>query len=183
MKGLPAPVHMWAAAWEPAPKADPVGLPPALGSTDTSMSFAGRTTELGDLFAAWRRATTGTRQIVLLSGEPGIGKTRLAFEIARTAHDEGALALYGRCDEDAAAPYQPFTEVIDWYFTVAGVDVVTGPAPGELARLSQHRRERSRDAARFARFRRRDGPIPSLRRDRIVAEHARRTATCPTGSR
>ena len=47
---------------------------------------------------------------MLLAGEPGIGKTRLAAQLARQVHHEGATVLLGTCDEDASLPYQPFGE-------------------------------------------------------------------------
>ena len=47
---------------------------------------------------------------VLLAGEPGVGKSRLAAEWARVAHAGGALVLYGRCDEGLGAPLQPFVD-------------------------------------------------------------------------
>ena len=46
------------------------------------------------------------------SGEPGIGKTRLATELARRAHREGATVLYGRSDAESLVPYQPFITAI-----------------------------------------------------------------------
>ena len=52
------------------------------------------------------------RNAVLIAGEPGVGKTRLAGEWSRQAYDQGALVLYGRCDEDLGAPYQPFAEAL-----------------------------------------------------------------------
>ena len=47
-----------------------------------------------------------------VAGEAGIGKTRLAAELARAVHGEGALVLYGRCDEGLAVPYQPWVEAL-----------------------------------------------------------------------
>ncbi len=74
--------------------------------------FVGRGDELGQLFSVWQTALTGTTDAVLIGGEPGVGKTRLAGEWSRQAHAQGALVLYGRCDEDLGAPYQPFAEAL-----------------------------------------------------------------------
>ena len=74
--------------------------------------FVGRLSELERLFSAWQTALAGTTTAVLIAGEPGVGKTRLAGEWSRQAYDEGALVIYGRCDEDLAAPYQPFAEAL-----------------------------------------------------------------------
>ena len=55
-----------------------------------------------------------------------MGKSRLAREIARDAHAHGAHALFGSCDEDSIAPYQPFTEAGRYYLSkcpVPGIDV------------------------------------------------------------
>src|SRR5262249_18464039 len=48
----------------------------------------------------------------LIAGEPGVGKTRLAGEWSRLAYEQGGVVLYGRCDEDLGAPYQPFAEAL-----------------------------------------------------------------------
>ncbi len=74
--------------------------------------LAGRRDELERLGVAWRRARDGVRQLVFVAGEPGIGKTRLAGALAHQAHDEGGVVLYGRCDEEAIVPYQPFVEAL-----------------------------------------------------------------------
>jgi AAA ATPase domain len=71
---------------------------------------------------------------VPLCGEPGIGKTRTAAEVAQAAFDEGAIVLYGRCDEEVSAPYQPFAEALDWYSSHVA-DPVLGRHAGELSRL------------------------------------------------
>ena len=49
---------------------------------------------------------------VVISGEPGIGKSRLAAEAARAAHDAGATVLAGRCHEEPVGPFGPFVEAL-----------------------------------------------------------------------
>ncbi|WP_156766865.1 BTAD domain-containing putative transcriptional regulator, partial [Mycobacterium sp. E796] len=74
--------------------------------------FVGRGQELERLFSAWQTALAGGTNAMLIAGEPGVGKTRLAGEWSRQAYDQGALVIYGRCDEDLGAPYQPFAEAL-----------------------------------------------------------------------
>ena len=74
--------------------------------------FVGRGRELAQLFSAWQTALAGATNAMLIAGEPGVGKTRLAGEWSRQAYDQGALVIYGRCDEDLGAPYQPFAEAL-----------------------------------------------------------------------
>jgi DNA-binding SARP family transcriptional activator/tetratricopeptide (TPR) repeat protein len=74
--------------------------------------FVGREPELETLLRAWQDATIGQRSAVLVGGEPGVGKTRLAAELARIVAAEGAKVLYGRCDEDVGIPYQPWVEAL-----------------------------------------------------------------------
>ena len=94
--------------------AAPLQRPPLLARASGETPFVGRAAERLQLAAAWTRAREGQRQLVLLGGEPGIGKTRLSLEFARTCADQGTV-LNGRCDEDALVPYQPFVEALSWY--------------------------------------------------------------------
>ena len=55
----------------------------------------------------------GGREVVLIGGEAGAGKTRLAAEFARRCHDSGAIVLLGTCDEELALPYQPWVHALD----------------------------------------------------------------------
>ena len=80
-----------------------------------SGNFVGRQRELGSLREAWVRAAAGHRVLALVGGEPGIGKTALAGELAQLAHAGGGLVLYGRWDEHALAPYQAFREALADY--------------------------------------------------------------------
>jgi len=56
--------------------------------------LAGRRDELERLERAWQRAVDGTRELALLAGEPGIGKTRLAGALAHRVHGQGGVVLY-----------------------------------------------------------------------------------------
>jgi class 3 adenylate cyclase len=84
--------------------------PPAFARDDAG--FAGRVTALEELEAAWKRACSGTCQMVLVGGEAGIGKTRLVSELAHRAYEAGSVVLYGRCEDESVVPYQPFIEAL-----------------------------------------------------------------------
>ncbi len=67
--------------------------------------------ELAEARELWRRAQEGRGHCLLLSGEPGSGKTRLAREVIVQATLDGAVVLSGACYEyEAATPYLPFVE-------------------------------------------------------------------------
>ncbi|MFZ0063596.1 MAG: protein kinase [Pyrinomonadaceae bacterium] len=73
--------------------------------------MVGRASELAEARELWRRARDGHGHAVLLSGEPGAGKTRLAREMTIQAAVEGAVVLSGGCYEyEATTPYLPFVE-------------------------------------------------------------------------
>ncbi|WP_431285459.1 helix-turn-helix transcriptional regulator [Humitalea sp. 24SJ18S-53] len=76
-------------------------------------AFVGRHGELAHLTAALEASGAGKGQLVLLSGEPGIGKTRIAAELALRAEAAGARVLWGRChQEPGAPPYWCWTQVL-----------------------------------------------------------------------
>jgi transcriptional regulator with AAA-type ATPase domain len=80
--------------------------PPAALAREAERPFVGRAKELARLTAAWESVRAdSSRRLLLLAGEPGIGKTRLALRFARAALDDGAAVLLGRCSEDPLAPY------------------------------------------------------------------------------
>ncbi|WP_181780193.1 ATP-binding protein, partial [Pseudonocardia pini] len=76
------------------------------------IGLVGRVVERSALTAALDRARAGRSGAVLLSGDAGVGKSRLVGELTAAAGD--ALVLLGRCIETAGAelPYLPFTEVV-----------------------------------------------------------------------
>src|SRR6266536_1711889 len=78
--------------------------------------FVGREAELAALSADLDAAAGGCGGVVLLAGEPGIGKTRLAEELAAQATARGALVLWGRCWEGEGAPaFWPWVQVVRAY--------------------------------------------------------------------
>jgi tetratricopeptide (TPR) repeat protein len=100
--------------------------------------FIGRDEELERLRGLYAEAAAGRGKLMVISGEPGIGKTRLAIEIAAIASAEGANVMYGRCDEDTLVPYQPFVEALKQLVdAVPSADLAEtlGIAGGEISRL------------------------------------------------
>ncbi|MFL5831839.1 MAG: ATP-binding protein [Solirubrobacteraceae bacterium] len=86
--------------------------PPSLGRAQ-AMAFVGRQAELDRMRASWAGVHMHReRRIVLVTGEPGIGKTRLAHKFASVALAGGATVLLGRCSEEPLAPFEPFVEAL-----------------------------------------------------------------------
>lgn len=107
LKGFTEPWHLHRLQWQ-LPHAA-VSLPPSVRQSRPT-AFVGRGEILQRLHAHLEQPPP--RSLVLLAGEPGIGKTGLAAEFASRVHANGANVLFGRCDEDSVVPYQPFTEVL-----------------------------------------------------------------------
>jgi len=96
--------------------------------------FAGRAGELGELRRALDAARAGAGATVLIAGEAGIGKTRLAAELARHARSAGFEVLLGRSIElfGTELPYQPFAEALRPLGQLRGADRT---APGSQLRV------------------------------------------------
>src|SRR5256886_9723765 len=85
----------------------------------------GREAELSELEDALLAANRGDGQIVLLEGEAGVGKSRLASEVERRARKIGMPDLSGGCSEaELALPYLPFLEALGNYLTTVDLDQV-----------------------------------------------------------
>jgi DNA-binding SARP family transcriptional activator len=87
-------------------------LPPALELLADQASFVGRVTELETLREVWQLARGGRTLVAFITGEPGIGKSRLVSELAVTVHEDGGRVLLGACFEDADEPYGPFAQAV-----------------------------------------------------------------------
>jgi DNA-binding SARP family transcriptional activator len=92
------------------PGAGPAGRPAAV--VPITGAFVGRRPQLDRLGAAWTDARVGRRRTVLVAGEAGIGKTRLAAQLAILAERDGGVVLAGRCDPHLGVPYLPLREAI-----------------------------------------------------------------------
>ncbi len=87
-------------------------------ATDIGLSpdFVGRRREIAELTAALDDALGGRGRLVMLAGEPGIGKTRTSQELATYAAMRGAQVLWGRCyEEQGMPPYWPWVQAIRSY--------------------------------------------------------------------
>lgn len=74
--------------------------------------LAGRTAEMEALRRAWAEAVNGHGGMVMLGGEAGVGKSRLAAELAGEVDADGATVLVGRCPAGGAEPYHPLVEAL-----------------------------------------------------------------------
>jgi eukaryotic-like serine/threonine-protein kinase len=107
--------------------------------------FVGRERELGDLRRGLDDARSGRGRMLMLLGEAGIGKTRLAQEFATYASLRGAQVLWGRCDVAQAAPaLWVWTQVIREYVQTrkpADVAADMGPGAADIAAFVSEVRE------------------------------------------
>jgi class 3 adenylate cyclase/tetratricopeptide (TPR) repeat protein len=108
---------------------------PTLGKT----RFVGRDSERADMRRFVEQAAGGRGALVMIGGEPGVGKTRITEEVAEEAASRGMMALVGHCQEtEAPLPYAPVVEILE--ATTRGVSRETlleafGDAAPELARI------------------------------------------------
>ena len=112
------------------PLSDPV---PALGSRP----LYGRAAELRTLMAAWTAARAGHGRVVLITGEAGIGKTRLVAELARRAENAGARTAIGAgVDVGGAAPLATWQELVPQLARGVPAPPEDADWPAELGRLA-----------------------------------------------
>ena len=137
---------------DPAPaRADHQRTPPVVldvspFSLAERTAFVGRETERRAIRAVIDRALSGHGSLVMLGGGPGVGKTRLAMEMAEYASRVGFRCLVGHCYErDEPFPYLPFVEIIE-------------SSLAQAASLDDYRRRMGDNAAELAQI------APSLRR-------------------
>jgi DNA-binding SARP family transcriptional activator len=108
-------------------------------ATGRGGAFVGRESELAELMAALAAARAGQGRVVLVGGEPGIGKSRLAEELAARAEELGARVLSGRCWEAGGAPaFWPWVQALRTYVRErepASLHEELGPGGPDLAQM------------------------------------------------
>ena len=97
-----------------------VGVRTDRAAPERAMPFEGRDNEIDALRNGWRQAASGKSRVALVSGEAGIGKTRLLREFAILAEREGARVLWGASSAPEASPYEPVTEALTGAITEVG---------------------------------------------------------------
>jgi tetratricopeptide (TPR) repeat protein len=83
------------------------------------------------LEASWAATEAGATRLVLLAGEPGVGKSRLATEFARRLDDAGIVVLAGACAPEPVGSYQPIREAVRAYAAAAGPAALAAAAEPE----------------------------------------------------
>jgi class 3 adenylate cyclase len=151
LKGFEEPVEAFSVSW--APLAEETGASsrwalPALLRSVPPVTYVGRLEERAALEEAMNLARSDQRQVVLLSGEPGIGKTRLASYAAHHAHAEGFAVAWGACTEELAVPYEPWIGVCSQLVESAPLELLQRHVErhkGELGRIARNLEARVSD--------------------------------------
>ncbi len=103
---------------------------PTLGETSITAStrFVGRASDMAKLRVALADTLSGRGRFALISGEPGIGKSRICAELAGDAEKKGMEVVFGHCIELEAMAFLPFVEILESY-------VDSTRSPDQLRRL------------------------------------------------
>jgi class 3 adenylate cyclase/GAF domain-containing protein len=134
LKGVPYPVAAFEVHYEAQ----------AAQGVPTRMPFVGRSAQMSYLGERLAETAAGRGGLVMVVGEPGIGKTRLAEELAERARRDGWLTLWGRCFEgEWSPPYAPFIQAMEAHVAAnpddLGADL--GPWVAPVAQLVPKVRE------------------------------------------
>lgn len=137
LKGFPQPWRLWEVVWVRETTAVPEQV------------FVGREKELAALRARLTAALDGHGGLVLVGGEPGVGKTTLVKQLIREAEQRGAFTVFGRCYEsEGTVPYSPFVEMLEQALALMPADIVRedmGDDASEVARMVPELRRRFPD--------------------------------------
>lgn len=113
-----------------------VPLPGPLSSArDRPWPLVCRDQELAAIAAAWSRVVAGSRETLLIAGEPGAGKSRLVAEAGHEVHRAGGLVLYGSGEETGGTPYAPLVAALGHLDRNAGGPLMREMRDSPLGRL------------------------------------------------
>jgi class 3 adenylate cyclase/tetratricopeptide (TPR) repeat protein len=136
LKGLSRPENVFAIV-HPGLAAPPPALTQRAEHPDR-VPFVGHQVERAELGAALDSALGGQGQLVLVAGEAGIGKTRIAEELCAEARSREARVAWGRCREGTGAPaYWPWRQALRAYAAGRPPDEVAAELGREVAELAQ----------------------------------------------
>ena len=137
LKGFPEPWRLWEVVWVRETTQAPQQV------------FVGREAEMAMLRSKLVAALDGHGGLVLVGGEPGVGKTTLVRQLIREAEQRGALAVFGRCYEsEGTVPYSPFVEMMEQALSIMPAEIVRedlGDDAPEVARMVPELRRRFPD--------------------------------------
>jgi DNA-binding SARP family transcriptional activator/tetratricopeptide (TPR) repeat protein len=106
------------------------------GGRQLELPLVGREAEFARISECWTEARTGRHQLVLLRGEPGIGKSRLAAEFRRWAATTGATTLTCRAYEiEAGVPYAGLAGALREALGARGLSGMEARSVAELSRI------------------------------------------------
>src|SRR6266487_4301848 len=124
------------------------------GAASPGAAFVGRSAELGELRVALAEALGGSSRVALVTGEPGIGKTALAIQLAGEAEALGVAVRWGRGSEREGAPaFWPWIQIIR--------DQLLRPDPADRKKLERYAVPLSRMMPQLRRPDQRMRPLPS----------------------
>lgn len=136
IRGIPSPVPLFSLGEEIPP------APAGAATPEPAEILVGRGWELLELRRRWARALRGEGQLVLIAGDPGIGKSALMRAFARTAEGAGAAVLRARClPHFRNSPYRPLLELLE-----RGAEGGAGLPPDVESLTPPRRTERIRSA-------------------------------------
>ncbi len=131
LKGFPERWHLFEVVWQGEPAAAPALV--------ERTPFVGREVERAELRRLLDQTARGQGALVMIGGEPGVGKTRIAEELMAEARQRNMTAYIGRCYEmEGAPPYVPFVEMFEVAARTAtpeGFRAALGDSAGEVARI------------------------------------------------
>ncbi|UDY37976.1 ATP-binding protein [Dermatobacter hominis] len=135
LKGLPDPVPARPVEWLPLEQhAVPLRWP----TSSAADPLVGRSSEVARFGRVLASVEDGSSRVVSLTGESGVGKSRLAEDLARLAHDRGAVVVVGRAREELLVPFGPYREALAHLVAHLDVSILAehvGEHGAELGRL------------------------------------------------